>query len=277
MSAEDFQDTVSSLARALAWRIRWETENSAAGYPKSAPSALHAGDTARVPSPSVASPVTQSTSPRFEAPPSPQLPTAEVEHAEQKTSPEDSAAALEALRNALGDCTRCDLHRGRTHLVFGEGNPNARLVFVGEGPGRDEDLAGRPFVGAAGQLLDRIIEAMGLTRDEVYICNVVKCRPPNNRVPEQSESTVCGPFVRRQIAVIHPEVIVTLGGTAAAYLLGENQPISRIRGRFHRMDDMLLMPTFHPAYLLRNPSGKRAVWNDMQLVMGKLGLERKKR
>lgn len=274
MSIHDFQDTVSSLASALAWRIRWETENGAAGYPKSAPSTLRAPSTADA---MPVAPPPHSSPPRLEPPPPAQAPVAEVAHAEQKTPSKDSAAALEALRNAVGDCTRCPLHRGRNHLVFGEGNPNARLVFVGEGPGRDEDLVGRPFVGAAGQLLDRIIEAMGLSREAVYICNVVKCRPPNNRVPEQSESAVCGAFMRRQIAVIRPEVIVTLGGTAAAYLLDVNQPISRLRGRFHKMDDILLMPTYHPAYLLRNPSGKRAVWNDMQIVMNELGLERKKK
>ncbi len=186
---------------------------------------------------------------------------------------------LAALEAELGECTRCELHRGRNRIVFGEGDAKARLVFVGEGPGRDEDMAGRPFVGAAGQLLDRIIEAISCKREEVYICNVVKCRPPSNRVPNEDECTICGPFMKRQLAVIKPEVVVALGGTAAKYLLGVEEPLGRLRGRFHEKDGFKIMPTYHPAYLLRNPKGKRPVWQDMQMVAKELsipvGAERK--
>jgi DNA polymerase len=185
------------------------------------------------------------------------------------TEPE---AALLALRTEIGDCTRCPLAAGRTELVFGEGSPRARLVFVGEGPGRDEDLSGRPFVGAAGQLLDRIIAAIGLARDDVYICNVVKCRPPGNRDPLPEETAVCGRFVRRQLEIIRPEVVVALGRPAAQYLLDTDQPIGRLRGRFHELGDLVVMPTFHPAYLLRNAEGKRPVWEDMKQVRDRLGL-----
>jgi DNA polymerase len=185
---------------------------------------------------------------------------------------EQPGAALLALRAEIGDCTRCPLAAGRTKLVFGEGSPRARLVFVGEGPGRDEDLSGRPFVGAAGQLLDRIIAAIGLARDDVYICNVVKCRPPGNRDPLPEETAVCGRFVRRQLEIIRPEVVVALGRPAAQYLLDTEQPIGRLRGRFHELGETSVMPTFHPAYLLRNAEGKRPVWEDMKQVRDRLGL-----
>jgi DNA polymerase len=177
---------------------------------------------------------------------------------------------LTAVQDDLGDCTRCPLCHGRTHIVFGEGNPNARLVFVGEGPGFEEDRSGRPFVGPAGQLLTKIITAMNLTREAVYICNIVKCRPPDNRNPQPDEIRACLPFLRRQLAAIHPEVICTLGGVAAATLLETDASISRLRGRFHDFMGIPLMPTFHPAYLLRNPDQKRKVWEDIQQVMKKL-------
>lgn len=183
------------------------------------------------------------------------------------------AAGLEAIRADLGECTRCPLHRGRRSLVFGEGNPNARLVFVGEGPGRDEDLQGRPFVGRAGQLLNLIIAAIGLQRDDVYIANVVKCRPPNNRVPQRQEKETCSPFLFRQLRAIAPEVVCTLGGVATQALLETTSPISRLRGRFTEHRGLVILPTFHPAYLLRNPAMKREVWKDMQLVMDRLRLE----
>jgi DNA polymerase len=184
----------------------------------------------------------------------------------------DPAAALASLREEIGECTRCPLHAGRTKIVFGEGAPRARLVFIGEGPGRDEDLSGRPFVGAAGQLLDKIIAAIGLRRDEVYICNVVKCRPPGNRDPAPDEAATCGPFMRRQLAIIRPAVVVALGRPAAGFLLGTEAPIGQLRGRFHDLDGVKLMPTYHPAYLLRNAAGKRPVWEDMKQVRDLLGL-----
>jgi uracil-DNA glycosylase family 4 len=178
--------------------------------------------------------------------------------------------AMTAIRSDLGDCTRCKLHAGRTNLVFGVGNPNASLMFVGEGPGADEDEQGIPFVGRAGQLLTQIITAMGYNRDQVYIANVVKCRPPNNRNPEPDEIEQCEPFLMRQIDAIQPRVIVALGKFAAQTLLRSTEPISRLRGRFHRIGSAHLMPTFHPSYLLRNPASKREVWEDMKQVMAVL-------
>jgi DNA polymerase len=178
--------------------------------------------------------------------------------------------ALSAIVADIGDCTRCKLHRGRTNIVFGVGSPDTRLMFVGEGPGADEDEQGIPFVGRAGQLLTQIIKAMGFERDQVYIANVVKCRPPDNRNPEPDEIERCEPFLMRQIDIINPAVIVALGKFAAQTLLRTTQPISRLRGQFHRIGDIRVMPTFHPSYLLRNPSAKREVWEDMKLVMAVL-------
>ncbi len=177
------------------------------------------------------------------------------------------ADALAAIRADIGDCTRCKLHGlGRTHIVFGVGSPNADLMFVGEAPGGDEDLQGEPFVGRAGQLLTKIIEAMGMTRGEVYIANVIKCRPPGNRNPEPDEVAECEPFLFRQIDAIKPKVIVALGKFAAQSLLKTTDPITRLRGREFKYRDAILMPTYHPAYLLRNPSAKRDVWEDMKRV-----------
>lgn len=174
------------------------------------------------------------------------------------------------------DCTRCKLHRGRTKLVFGDGNPNAQLVFVGEGPGRDEDAQGLPFVGRAGKLLTQMIEAMGLQRQDVYICNVVKCRPPENRTPEKDEVETCSPFLLRQLDAIAPKVIVCLGSVAAQTLLETNRGISHFRGEWLEFRGRKLMATYHPAYLLRNPSAKGEVWKDLQKVMAILGLQGKK-
>jgi DNA polymerase len=178
--------------------------------------------------------------------------------------------ALEEIRADLGDCQRCGLGSTRQHLVFGVGHPNARLVLVGEAPGREEDERGEPFVGEAGRLLDRILFAMGLSRDEVYICNVLKCRPPNNRNPEASEVATCEPFLIRQITAIQPQVIVALGLFAVQTLLQSKVPISRVRGTWQKYQGIPLMPTYHPAYLLRNPNGKREVWSDMKLVVERL-------
>jgi len=179
-----------------------------------------------------------------------------------------AAGTLEQLRVEIGpDCRRCKLHTlGRTQVVFGVGNPDADLMFVGEAPGADEDLQGEPFVGRAGQLLTKIIEAIGLTRSQVYIANVIKCRPPGNRNPEPDEVEQCEPFLFRQIDGIKPKVIVALGKFAAQSLLRSNDPITKIRGREYKYRDAILMPTYHPAYLLRNPSAKRDVWEDMKRV-----------
>jgi DNA polymerase len=175
--------------------------------------------------------------------------------------------ALAAIREDLGDCVRCKLHGlGRRQIVFGVGNPNADLMFVGEAPGADEDIQGEPFVGRAGQLLTKIIEAIGLRREDVYIANVLKCRPPNNRNPEPDEVQQCEPFLLRQIDSVKPKVIVALGKFGAQCLLKTNDPITRLRGREYKFRDAILIPTYHPAYLLRTPSAKRDVWEDMKRV-----------
>jgi DNA polymerase len=174
---------------------------------------------------------------------------------------------LVAIREDLGPCTRCKLHTlGRRQIVFGVGNPNADLMFVGEAPGADEDIQGEPFVGRAGQLLTKIIEAIGMKREDVYIANVIKCRPPGNRNPEPDEVEQCEPFLFRQIDSIKPKVIVALGKFAAQCLLRTSDPITRLRGREYKYRDAILMPTYHPAYLLRTPSAKREVWEDMKRV-----------
>ena len=181
---------------------------------------------------------------------------------------------LPSIREAIGDCTRCKLHAlGRKQIVFGSGNPNADLMFVGEAPGADEDEQGVPFIGRAGQLLTKIIEAIGLTRDDVYIANVIKCRPPGNRNPEPDEIDQCEPFLLRQIESIRPKVIVALGTFAAHTLLRTDAPISKLRGVFHEYHGARLLPTFHPAYLLRSPDKKRDVWDDMKKVRAVLSGE----
>lgn len=181
------------------------------------------------------------------------------------------ATTLEELRAAIGDCTRCKLAGGRTNLVFGVGNPSARLMFVGEGPGRDEDLKGEPFVGRAGQLLTEIItKGMKLQREDVYIANVVKCRPPENRNPEPDEIAACQPFLERQIEIVAPKVLVALGKFAAQTLLATTTPISKLRGNWFEYHGVPLMPTLHPAYLLRNPADKRLVWEDIKQVITEL-------
>lgn len=207
------------------------------------------------------------------------LPEAPAIH--NDTGTPDNHETLEDLRSHIGDCRRCKLHKGRTNLVFGEGSPEARLVFVGEGPGRDEDIAGKPFVGEAGVLLTRIIErGMGLTREDVYICNVVKCRPPGNRDPERDEIKACVPFLKRQIDIIRPEVICTLGRVSSQEFLEKDIKITRERGIWGSFMGIPVMPTLHPAYIVRNPSRERElkgqVWEDVQKIMAHLGLEVKK-
>jgi uracil-DNA glycosylase len=187
--------------------------------------------------------------------------------------PAERAAALQLIRDEIGECTRCALHTGRNKLVFGDGDPAARLMFVGEGPGADEDAQGLPFVGKAGQLLNNMIAAMGLRREEVYIANVVKCRPPGNRVPEQEEGATCTPFLFRQIDVVRPQVLVALGATAATWLLGSRQPLAGLRGRVHAWRGAQLIVTYHPAYLLRDPRQKKEAWADLQIAMRELGLK----
>jgi DNA polymerase len=183
-----------------------------------------------------------------------------------RTAQPAAFSTLEAVREELGDCRRCKLHLNRTNIVFGTGNPKAKLVFVGEGPGRDEDLQGKPFVGLAGQLLTKIIQAIQLSREDVYITNIVKCRPPGNRNPEPGEIKACEPFLIKQVKVIQPKLICALGTFAAQTLLKSEERISLLRGRFHPYQGILLMPTYHPAFLLRNPNFKRDVWEDMKKI-----------
>jgi uracil-DNA glycosylase len=183
-----------------------------------------------------------------------------------------AALRLQQLAETVRDCRQCRLHQGRRQVVFGTGNPKAALVFVGEAPGEEEDRQGEPFVGAAGQLLTRIIEAIGLQRDQVYLLNVIKCRPPNNRNPLPAELAACRPILQAQLACLQPRVICALGAFAAQALLQTEERISRLRGHFHPLGDIQVMPTYHPAYVLRNPQSKRAVWDDMQQIQRALGL-----
>jgi DNA polymerase len=180
--------------------------------------------------------------------------------------PED----LTEVRKELGECSRCKLHKTRKTIVFGEGNPKAKLMFIGEGPGFDEDVQGRPFVGKAGQLLTKIIEAINLKREDVYIANVIKCRPPQNRNPEPDEIQPCNPFLLKQIAAIRPKIICALGTFAAQTLLQTQRKISELRGKFHDLGGIKIMPTYHPAFLLRNPERKRDVWEDMKKIAEEL-------
>ncbi|MBI1948285.1 MAG: uracil-DNA glycosylase [Deltaproteobacteria bacterium] len=237
------------------------------------------------PPPVAAPPATPPATPRVASAPLPVVPppiggAAAEAIAAILASEATNADKLEKLRTeVIGECTRCKLHRGRSRLVFGVGNPNAALVFVGEGPGADEDRQGIPFVGKAGQLLTKMIEAMGFRRDDVYICNVVKCRPPSNRDPEPDEVLACEPFLQAQLAILHPLVIVALGRHAAQTLLRSKTPITRLRGGWQEYRGIPLMPTYHPSYLLReetDPSKtrKREAWSDLQEVMKVFGKDR---
>jgi uracil-DNA glycosylase family 4 len=210
---------------------------------------------------------------------SPELATSDQASSDQAPIPQSrtpqvraETSELDILRTELGDCTRCGLASDRKKIVFGVGDPGAQVVFVGEAPGRDEDLQGEPFVGKAGQLLTRIINAMGLERDQVYICNVIKCRPPGNRDPQADEIATCQPFLTKQLEIIRPRAICALGSFAARTLLNSDTGISRLRGQFHDYHGVPLMPTYHPSYLLRNPQAKREVWEDIQKIMELLGL-----
>ncbi len=193
---------------------------------------------------------------------------------ESRVAAGEKAAALRLIQEEIGDCTRCPLaYAGRRSIVFADGDPNARLMFVGEGPGADEDVQGLPFVGKAGQLLNNMIGAMGLKREEVYIANIVKCRPPQNRVPEPVEANTCSQFLLKQIDVVQPQVIVALGATAALYLLGVKRSLSSLRGHWHECRGAKLTVTYHPAFLLRDPRQKGEAWKDLQMVMKEMGLK----
>lgn len=194
----------------------------------------------------------------------------------KKTNPQSPTpnpqklATLQALRDEIGDCQRCKLSKGRKNIVFGEGSVDAEIMFIGEGPGEDEDLQGRPFVGKAGQLLTKLIEKMGFKRENVYIGNIVKCRPPGNRDPEEDEISACSPFIKKQADIISPKVIISLGRVSTQTLVGVKIPIGKLRGKFYQFENIQLMPTFHPSYLLRNPKDKWLVWEDAQKVLEKI-------
>lgn len=198
------------------------------------------------------------------------VPVTKSEQPSEQSIDHGGRETLEMIRDDLGDCQRCPLCTHRNEIVFGVGNPQARLVLVGEAPGREEDLQGKPFVGEAGRLLDKILLAMGTRREDVYICNVQKCRPPKNRDPEPEEIAACEPYLQRQLAALKPDLILTLGRFAAQTLLRNATPISRLRGNWYTYQGIPLMPTYHPAYLLRNPAGKREVWEDVKQVMHRL-------
>jgi len=234
-------------------------------------SAEGSGEAKRAPSAPVASPPPQPPQSRGN------LPVVQVSTGPSLFEERIDDDSLERIRADIGDCTRCKLHKARKNIVFGVGNPRAELVFVGEGPGHDEDVQGEPFVGRAGKLLTQMIEAMGLQRSDVYICNVVKCRPPENRLPERDEIEICSPFLLRQLAVIQPKVICCLGACSAQTLLATNQGISRFRGEWFDYRGAKLIATYHPAYLLRNPNAKGEVWKDLQKIMAFLGLKPKPR
>jgi len=265
--AADSHDDVEEL-RALVGQLRTNLE--ARGR-----SGLVGVVVSKGPKASAAAAATTVTAPPVVAPPV--VAAAPVVERQRDNVPEDGGevagpkaktgkSGLQVVRDDLGDCKRCKLAPSRTNLVYGVGNPDAELVFVGEAPGADEDAQGEPFVGKAGQLLTKMIEAMGYTRDDVYICNVLKCRPPGNRNPEPDEVASCEPFLKRQLAAIRPRMIVALGKFAAQCLLRDDTPITRLRGGFRSYEGIPLMPTLHPAYLLRDPSKKKLAWEDLKAV-----------
>ena len=296
--APDPRQELAELAAAVRAYVEWQADTGASGLPIEPPEArkarlaavattpIAAAPTAPAPiAPPPREPVVEPSRP----PPAP-APTVAMEPRRPAVAPLPSAAAaskpvvvaptspderrtrLALVAEEVRSCTRCVLHEKRTQTVFARGNPFADLCFIGEGPGADEDAEGEPFVGASGQLLDRMIAAMGYRRDDVYICNVVKCRPPSNRKPELSEMATCMPFATQQLALVQPKVIVALGATAVQGLIGASEGITRMRGKWKLYKGSIpVMPTFHPAYLLRNPAAKRDVWNDLQDVMRHLG------
>jgi len=262
--SDDVADEVLALVRTLRGVLEAQARNGVQGLPARSSRKRAAGKPAVVAVGSVGAP----------APGVAPVPAFAVRAPEEPTPlpPRGAGApvaaqALALVREELGDCPRCRLCETRQNIVFGVGNPEAHLVFVGEAPGADEDAQGEPFVGKAGQLLTRMIEAMGYRREEVYICNVIKCRPPGNRNPEPDEVAACEPFLKRQLAAIKPRMIVALGKFAAQCLLRDETPISRLRGNFRTYEGIQLMPTFHPAYLLRDPSKKKEAWQDLKQVL----------
>jgi DNA polymerase len=276
----DPRDELAELARLLQTQIAWQRDLGAAELPRvaSPPSERAAVIAPVVVEPAIA-PVAVAVAVSPSAPQAPPAPPAQpalipTEPAAARAPVEGEArrVALSVLDDAVRGCTACKLAQRRTQTVFARGNPFARVAFIGEGPGEQEDKQGVPFVGPAGQLLDKIIVAMGLDPAEVYVCNVVKCRPPGNRTPELDEVTACTPFLAEQLELVRPEVIVSLGRTATGFLLGSNEPMGKLRGRWHAYRGVALLPTWHPSYLLREPVRKAETWSDMKIVMERLGL-----
>jgi uracil-DNA glycosylase len=271
MTDSDLSQEVRRMARALAAHVEWLGQSGVSALPR-----WDGGALSRAAS-SALSVAVEEDAPDAPTATAPSFAERSASVVDRLSSPVEGLASkaerLIALRDEIGECRRCRLAQGRTKLVFGVGNAEARLLFVGEGPGRDEDLQGEPFVGKAGQLLTDIIEkGMRLRRADVYICNVVKCRPPDNRDPEPDEVAACGGFLARQVEIVGPEVIVALGRFAAQALLATSTPIGRLRGRWQSYRGIPVMPTLHPAYLLRNPGDKRLVWEDVKQVMQKLDI-----
>ncbi len=261
------------MVRSLKTHLEYQRQSGSEGIARDAAAPIKAVPTVAA----AATPV--APAPRVAPPPPPSVTPPAAVAAPPQEMPAGSGHApaadadLASIRDDLGDCQRCKLCSGRTNIVFGVGNPTPRIMFIGEGPGRDEDLRGEPFVGRAGQLLTQIItNGMKLQREDVYIANIVKCRPPENRNPEPDEIAACRPFLERQIDVVRPRVIVALGLIAAQTLLATKTPISKLRGQWHDYRGIKLMPTLHPAYLLRNPNDKRLVWEDIKMVMTEIGL-----
>ncbi len=289
-STEALREELAELTAALRAHVEWQAETGASGLPAGPlPDELRALlDRPAISSPEV-SPAPASTPVAAPAPPParaveqpparaveqpaarPHQPSPPRRATEPSSGPDERVTRLALLAEEARSCTKCRLHTKRKQAVFARGNPFAELCFVGEGPGADEDAQGEPFVGKAGQLLDRMIAAMGYQRDEVYICNIVKCRPPENRKPEPDEMAACSPFAVQQIGLVKPKALVALGATAVQAMMGTTEGITRLRGRMKMYKGIPMMPTFHPAYLLRNPDAKREVWADLQEVMKLLG------
>ncbi|HWA75590.1 MAG TPA: uracil-DNA glycosylase [Polyangiaceae bacterium] len=271
----ELSQELSEIAQAIRAQLEWHQACGSSGVPRSSPA-----DLARLapegpePARELAAPAPSAVAVAAAGAPSPPARVAPVElpGASAPVDAEERLRRLAVLADDARACTRCVLHVERKQAVFARGTGSSGLCFVGEGPGADEDLQGYPFVGAAGQLLDRMIEAMGIGRDEVYVCNIVKCRPPKNRKPEPEEMAACVPYLEEQVTLIAPQVIVALGATAVQGLLGTSEGITRLRGKWKLYKGRIpVMPTFHPAYLLRTPGAKREVWDDLQAVLRQMG------
>jgi len=264
----DAREELATLVAALRVHAEWQKSSGATGLPLAGRELA----SARMPESTPNEPASPAATPHAAPEAPPERPAPRPPPPPENLAPEERTHRLELLATEVSTCTACRLHSTRTQTVFARGKGSAGLAFVGEGPGADEDAQGYPFVGKAGQLLDRMIEAMGFDRDEVYVANIVKCRPPKNRKPEPDEMATCMPFLEQQLDLIKPEVIVALGATAVQGLLGTAEGITRLRGKWKLYRGRIaVMPTFHPAYLLRNPPAKRDVWNDLQAVLRQMG------